>query len=122
VDDAPDEVVTGATPIAEAHMAPPTAAPPRQIVCTTPQLRRFIKSRAYLPMHEIRRRFAIDGSDDDVTAVLVDGSRVFIGLPEDEGRMLGELLSGGEVGFELSHDPATPVVVGVFPMRPIPRT
>ncbi|MHB8398275.1 MAG: hypothetical protein ACYDCI_04995, partial [Candidatus Limnocylindrales bacterium] len=100
---------------------PPAEAPTRQIVCTTPQLRRFIKSRAYLPMHEIRRRFAIDGSDDDVTAVTVEGSRIFVGLPEGEGRMLGELLSVGEVGFELSHDPATPVVVGVFPMRPIPR-
>lgn len=100
---------------------PPAEASTRQIVCTTPQLRRFIKSRAYLPMHEIRRRFAIDGSDDDVTAVTVEGSRIFVGLPEGEGRMLGELLSGGEVGFELSHDPATPVVVGVFPMRPIPR-
>ena len=100
---------------------PTVEAPARQIVCTTPQLRRFIKSRAYLPMHEIRRRFAIDGSDDEVTAVMVEGSRIFVGLPEGEGRMLGELLSVGEVGFELSHDPASPVVVGVFPMRPIPR-
>ncbi|MHB8400024.1 MAG: hypothetical protein ACYDCI_14010 [Candidatus Limnocylindrales bacterium] len=100
---------------------PPVEAPARQIVCTTPQLRRFIKSRAYLPMHEIRRRFAIDGSDDEVTAVMVEGARIFVGLPEGEGRMLGELLSMGEVGFELSHDPASPVVVGVFPMRPIPR-
>jgi hypothetical protein len=36
--------------------------------------------------------------------------------------MLGELLRGGEVGFELSHDPVTPIIVGVFPMRPIPRS
>ena len=26
--------------------------------CTAPQLRRFIKSRPYVPMHELRRRFA----------------------------------------------------------------
>ena len=34
---------------------------------TAPQLRRFIKSRAYVPMHELRRRFAINGADDEVT-------------------------------------------------------
>jgi hypothetical protein len=89
--------------------------------CTTPQLRRFIKSRAYVPMHELRRRFAINGSEDDVTQVDVDAHRIYVGLPEREGRMLGELLRGGDVGFELSLDPITPIVVGVYPMRPVPR-
>jgi hypothetical protein len=72
-------------------------------------------------MHELRRRFLIEGGDDDVTGVEIDGSRLYVGLPEREGCLLGELLKGGDVGYELSHDPATPVVVGVFPMRPIPR-
>jgi hypothetical protein len=90
--------------------------------CTAPQLRRFIKSRAYVPMHELRRRFAIDGDDDDVTQVDVDpGSRVYVGLPNREGRLLGELLRAGDIGYELSLDPISPIVVGVFPMRPIPR-
>jgi hypothetical protein len=97
------------------------AAPVRVSTCTTAQLRRFIKSRAYMPMHELRRRFLINGSEDDVTLVEVDGGTLFVGLPEREGRMLGDLLRGGEVGYELSHDPVTPIVVGVFPMRPIPR-
>lgn len=90
--------------------------------CTAPQLRRFIKSRAYVPMHELRRRFAINGDDDDVTPVdLEPGSRIFVGLPNREGRLLGELLRGGDIGFELSLDPISPIVVGVFPMRPVPR-
>lgn len=89
--------------------------------CTAPQLRRFIKSRAYVPMHELRRRFAINGFEDDVTQVDVNAHRIYIGLPEREGRMLGELLRGGDVGFELSLDPITPIVVGVYPMRPVPR-
>ena len=89
--------------------------------CTAPQLRRFIKSRAYVPMHELRRRFAINGSEDDVTQVDVHARRIYIGLPEREGRLLGELLRGGDVGFELSLDPITPIVVGVYPMRPVPR-
>ena len=89
--------------------------------CTAPQLRRFIKSRAYVPMHELRRRFAIEGGDDDVTGILLESRRIFVGLPRQEGALLGELLRGGEVGFELSMDPQTPVVVGVYAMRPVPR-
>ncbi|MFL5684681.1 MAG: hypothetical protein ACJ77D_01375 [Chloroflexota bacterium] len=94
----------------------------RSAGCTAPQLRRFIKSRPYVPMHELRRRFAIDGNDDDVTPVDLEGSKVYVGLPAREGSLLGELLRGGEIGYELSFDPLAPIVVGVYPMRPVPRT
>jgi hypothetical protein len=90
--------------------------------CTAPQLRRFIKSRPYVPMHELRRRFAIDGGDDEVTQVSIAQGYVYVGLPTREGLLLGELLRGGEIGYELSLDPRTPVVVGVYPMRPVPRS
>ncbi len=126
-------------------MAPPEAAVPRPAVsepigpraiaetspdggdgsrpqCTTAQLRRFIKSRPWVPMHELRRRFGIVGGDDDVTPMRVGDRTLFIGLPAPEGRMVAELLSGGDVGYELSLDPTTPIVVGVYPMRPVPRT
>jgi hypothetical protein len=89
--------------------------------CTAPQLRRFIKSRPYVPMHELRRRFAIDGTDDDVTQVRLEDGHVYVGLPQREGTLLGELLRGGEIGYELSFDPRAPIVVGVYPMRPVPR-
>ncbi|HYH91725.1 MAG TPA: hypothetical protein VD763_01100 [Candidatus Saccharimonadales bacterium] len=89
--------------------------------CTAPQLRRFIKSRPYVPMHELRRRFGIEGQDDDVTGVRMDVGRIYVGLPEREGALLGELLRGGEIGYELSLDPRTPIVIGVYPMRPVPR-
>jgi hypothetical protein len=90
--------------------------------CTAPQLKRFIKSRVYVPMHELRRRFAIDGTDDDVTAISVAGEQIYVGLPDREGRLLGELLRSGDVGYELSMDPPTPIVVGLYPMRPIARS
>jgi hypothetical protein len=73
-------------------------------------------------MHELRRRFAIDGTDDDVTQVDLGDGRVYVGLPAREGSLLGELLRGGEIGYELSFDPRAPIVVGVYPMRPVPRT
>ena len=110
---------------------PPPAGPPSNGVqspalerngqCTAPQLRRFIKSRPYVPMHELRRRFAIDGDDDDVTPVRLDPGWIYVGLPNREGLLLGDLLRAGEIGYELSLDPRTPIVIGVYPMRPIPR-
>jgi hypothetical protein len=53
--------------------------------------------------------------------VTVSGRRLFVGLPPREATLLGELLGAGDVGYELLLDPASPLVVGVFPMRPVPR-
>ena len=97
------------------------AAPDGQGACTQAQLRRFIKSRPYVPLHELRRRFGLNGADDDVSGVDVDGHLVFIGLPERETGLLGELLRQGDVGYELLLDPTSPIVIGVFPMRPVQR-
>ena len=94
---------------------------PNRITCTTAQLRRFIKSRPWIPMHELRRRFGIPGVDDDVTPVRLAATTIFVGMPQMEGQMLGELLVSGDVGYELSLDPITPIVIGVYPMRPVPR-
>ena len=93
----------------------------QRTTCTQPQLRRFIKSRPWIPMHELRRRFGIAGGDDDVTPVRTAAGTIFVGLPSAEGRMLGELVNSGDVGYELSLDPGAPIVVGVYPMRPVPR-
>jgi hypothetical protein len=90
--------------------------------CTVAQLRRFIKSRPWVPMHELRRRFGIAGVEDDVTPIRVGETRLYVGLPLAEGRLVAELLAGGDVGYELSLDPDVPVVVGVYPMRPVPRS
>jgi hypothetical protein len=90
--------------------------------CTAPQLRRFIKSRPYVPMHELRRRFGINGTEDDVSSIDLGRHRVYVGLPPREGSLLGELLRGGDIGYELSLDPRTPIVIGLYPMRPVART
>ena len=115
----------GATPV------PPPAGPPSvpspagartSTGCTAAQLRRFIKSRAYVPMHELRRRFAINGAEDDVTWVDTPDGRLFVGLPPREAQLLGELIRSGDVGVERSLDPVSPIVIGVYPMRPVTRT
>ncbi len=97
------------------------AAPEPPTPCTQAQLRRFIKSRPYVPLHELRRRFGLNGGDDDVCGVDVDGRRLFVGLPERESGLLGELLRQGDVGYEILLDPTSPIVIGVFPMRPVQR-
>ena len=125
-------VLDASAPPVRVTQAPTPAAQPGPLAhpqngerngqCTAPQLRRFIKSRPYVPMHELRRRFSINGDDDDVTPVRIDPGWIYVGLPDHEGHLLGDLLRTGEIGYELSLDPRTPIVIGVYPMRPIPRT
>jgi len=90
---------------------------------TAAQLRRFIKSRAYVPLHELRRRFELSGDLDEVSAVAMgEHGTVYVGLPPRESEFLATLVRDGDVGVELSQDPTAPIVVGVFPMRPVTRT
>ena len=89
--------------------------------CTQAQLRRFIKSRAYVPMHELRRRFDINGEADDVHPVDTGDGRIWVGLPLRESGFLAELVNKGEVGVELCHDPSVSMVMGVYAMRPVSR-
>lgn len=128
-------------PVPSGSSAPSGATPPEPVVaaplpvpvptgptpdagsrgCTAAQLRRFIKSRSYVPLHELRRRFELNGHDDEVNPVHVDGRTFFVGLPPREASLLGELLGQGDIGFELLLDPASPLIVGVYPMRPVTR-
>jgi hypothetical protein len=89
---------------------------------TASQLRRFIKSRPWVPMHELRRRFAIEGSDDEMSPIDLKDGRIFVGLPPRDAALLGDLIRQGEIGFELVHDPDCPAVAGVYPMRPVVRS
>src|SRR5262245_5247154 len=89
--------------------------------CTQAQLRRFIKSRPYVPMHELRRRFELNGSFDDVSPITTEQGCFYVGLPRRESVFIAELLRSGDIGIELSHDPPVPIVVGVYAMRPVSR-
>ena len=89
--------------------------------CTQAQLRRFIKSRPYVPMHELRRRFELNGQPDDVTPIRSPDGVIYVGLPSRESAFMAELLRQGDIGVELCRDPSVPIVMGVFAMRPVTR-
>jgi hypothetical protein len=118
----PSAIDTGATaepveePVSSADV--PVALPSS---CTQAQLRRFIKSRPYVPMHELRRRFELNGAADDVSPIATTDGTVFVGLPMRESGFIAELLRQGEIGVELCHDPIVPIVVGVYATRPVAR-
>lgn len=89
--------------------------------CTQAQLRRFIKSRPYVPMHELRRRFELNGQADDVTPIASGEGVIYVGLPSRESVFMAELLRQGDIGVELCRDPSVPIVVGVYAIRPVSR-
>jgi hypothetical protein len=82
---------------------------------STSSLRRFITTRPYVTVAELRRRFCLEC--DGVASVERQGAVAFIGLPEREAAKLQELWQRDEVGLELSVEVHAPVVVGVYPMR-----
>jgi hypothetical protein len=89
--------------------------------CTGAQLRRFITSRPYVPMHELRRRFELNGAADDVCPIDTPNGTVYLGLPDRESQLIAELVRQGDVALELCRDPRVPIAVGVYPIRPISR-
>jgi hypothetical protein len=83
---------------------------------STSSLRRFITSRPYVTVAELRRRFGLD--EPDAMALLRrNGTSAWVGLPEREATKLQDLWDRNELGIELSVEVRAPVVVGVYPMR-----
>lgn len=98
--------------MAEYTVRTPMTGPKRP---STSSLRRFITSRPYVALSEIRRRFGLE--EDAVTRVTRNGTTAYVGLPEREALKLAELWQRGEVGLEFSVEVRAPAVVGVYPMR-----
>ena len=83
---------------------------------STSSLRRFISSRPYVAIAELRRRFTLD-QPDAMSHLERDGQVVWVGLPEREAAKLQDLWLRDEIGIQLSVEVRAPVVVGIFPMR-----
>jgi hypothetical protein len=83
---------------------------------STSSLRRFISSRPYVAIAELRRRFMLD-DPEAVSRIERNGTVLWIGLPEREAAKLQDLWQRDEIGLELSVEVRAPAVVGVYPMR-----
>ncbi len=83
---------------------------------STSSLRRFITSRPYVPIAELRRRFGLD-EPDEVCRVERPGEMAYLGLPEREATKIADLWARDEIGLELSVEVRAPVVIGIYPMR-----
>jgi hypothetical protein len=82
---------------------------------STSSLRRYLTSRPYVPIADIRRRFELD--PEEMSNVRRNGTWAVVGLPEREALKLQELWERDEIGLELSVEVRAPVIVGVYPMR-----
>ena len=82
---------------------------------STSSLRRYLTSRPYIAVADVRRRFGLD--PDAMSVVARNGTTAFIGLPEREATKLQDLWQRDEIGVELSVEVRAPVVVGIFPIR-----
>ena len=82
---------------------------------STSSLRRYLTSRPYLSVADIRRRFGLD--PDAMSAISRNGTTAYIGLPDREASKLQDLWQRDEIGVELSVEVRAPVVVGIYPMR-----
>ena len=82
---------------------------------STSSLRRYLTSRPFISVADIRRRFGLD--PEAMSVVSRNGTTAFIGLPEREATKLQDLWQRDEVGMELSVEVRAPVVVGIYPMR-----
>jgi len=73
----------------------------------------FIRSRSYVSVPDIRRRFNLVG-DDEISPIATPEGRVFIGLPQDAARVLGDLVREGRVGLELQPGILARAATGVY--------
>ncbi|HEX2142245.1 MAG TPA: hypothetical protein VHK28_08255, partial [Candidatus Limnocylindria bacterium] len=83
---------------------------------STSSLRRFITSRPYVTVAELRRRFALD-DPEAMAHIRRNGTAAWIGLPDREASKVQDLWERDEVGVELSVEVRAPVVVGIYPRR-----
>ena len=73
----------------------------------------FIRSRSYVSIPDIRRRFNLE-EGDEVSVIAGGHGRLFVGLPADAARVLGDLLREGRVGLETEPGLLARAVVGAY--------
>ncbi|HLH74308.1 MAG TPA: hypothetical protein VKX96_13555 [Chloroflexota bacterium] len=77
----------------------------------------FIRSRSYVSIPDIRRRFNLTCAEDEVSAITTPrNGTVYVGLPREAARLLQDLVREDKVGIELEAGIMANAVVGVYVM------
>jgi hypothetical protein len=101
-------------PDAELAQAEEAKAPRKAKRVNSGKLFWYIRSKSYVPIPELRRRFEI--SPDDMATIEDGGHNVYIGLPQDVADVVANLRRQQKIGLECSADFTVPVVIGVYPL------
>lgn len=75
----------------------------------------YIRSKSYVPIPELRRRFEI--TPDEMGTIQDNGHLIYIGLPQDVADVVANLRRQQKIGLECSADFTTSVVIGVYPLN-----
>jgi hypothetical protein len=73
----------------------------------------FIRSRSYVTLADVRRRFGVE-LGEDVSGIRGPQGLAFVGLPTQQARIVQELWCEGKIGLEFAHDIMAPSVNGVY--------
>jgi len=92
------------------------SSPPaqQQKQATAAQLRRMARARPYVPIHEIRRTYALAGDEDLTVKIKTPDGDAWVGLPEREAKLIEGLLNQGEIGLIFHEMPRARVVLGIY--------
>ena len=90
-------------------------APQRSKRINSGKLFWYIRSKSYVPIPELRRRFEI--TPDEMGTIQDNGQKVYIGLPQDVADVVANLRRQQKIGLECSVDFTMPVVIGVYPLN-----
>jgi len=74
----------------------------------------YIRSKSYVPIPELRRRFEI--AADDMGTIQDDDQKLYIGLPQEVADVVANLRRQQKIGLECSVDFKAPVVIGIYPL------
>ena len=77
----------------------------------------FIRHKSYVPISEIRRRFAVE-SDDGTFIDTGNQRRAYVGLPLGTAQSIEKLWQQGKIGLEMSVEFDAQVLIGVYPINP----
>jgi hypothetical protein len=75
----------------------------------------YIRSKSYVPIPELRRRFEI--TPDEMGTIQDDGHKLYIGVPQDVADVVANLRRQQKIGIECSVDFTMPVVIGIYPLN-----